>query len=82
MSNSKPAINIMYKSPIVENSLIEPSDSIALIPIKPKPCGPIITPEMIRPIIAGIFIFLNKMGDSKMIKSNREKTNTGFLSGR
>ena len=62
MSNSKPAINMMYNKPIVEKSLI--AESFARIF---KPCGPIITPAIIKPIIPGIFNFLRRMGESKMI---------------
>jgi hypothetical protein len=40
-----------------------------------------ITPEMINPIIPGIFIFFNKIGDNKIMKSINEKINTGLLSG-
>ena len=77
-SNSSPAMNMMYKSPIVANNLTEPSGSMVFFPIRPKPIGPIKTPERIRPIIAGIFTFLKTIGESKIIKSISEKISTGF----
>jgi hypothetical protein len=74
-------MNIMYNKPIVENNLIDPSWSSAPSPIKPNPFGPIITPEMISPIILGIRIFLNKIGDKSIIKRSNENTRIGFLIG-
>jgi hypothetical protein len=46
-----------------------------------NPCGPIITPEMISPIIPGIFSRFSRMGDNRIIKRIREKTNTGLVRG-
>jgi hypothetical protein len=43
-----------------------------------RPCGPMITPEIIRPIIPGIFSFFNKIGESKMISRINEKIRIGF----
>jgi hypothetical protein len=74
-------MNMIYNKPIVEKSLMEPSDSRAFSPISPRPLGPIITPEIINPIIAGILIFLRRMGDKRMINSNKENTKTGFFKG-
>jgi hypothetical protein len=50
-------------------------------PIRPRPCGPINTPDRIKPIIPGILSLLRIIGDKRMIKSSIEKTNTGFFSG-
>jgi hypothetical protein len=60
---------------------MDPSDSMVFSPIKLKPCGPMITPEIIKPIIEGILTFLKIMGESKIMKSNNEKTRTGFFIG-
>ncbi len=67
----------MYRSPIVENK-----STAEFFANKFSPCGPMITPEMIKPIIPGMFIFLSKIGDSKIMKSIREKINIGLLSGK
>ena len=67
---------------IVTNNFIDPSDSKSLAPINPIPCGPIITPEIISPIIAGIFNFRNTIGDNKMINKMVEKIKTGFFKGK
>jgi hypothetical protein len=82
MSSSNPAINMMYNNPIVENNLTDPSDSRSFSPIKLKPLGPMITPEIINPMIEGILIFLSKMGDKRMMKRISEKINTGFFKGK
>jgi hypothetical protein len=66
---------------MVENSFIDPSCAIVFSPIIPNPLGPIITPEIIKPIIFGIRAFRNIIGDSKIIKSNKENNKTGFFSG-
>ena len=66
----------MYRSPIVEKR--STAEFFAKIF---KPCGPIITPEIISPIIPGILIFLSKIGESRIIKSINEKINTGLLKG-
>jgi hypothetical protein len=47
-----------------------------------KPFGPTITPEMIKPIIAGIFNFLRTIGDNKMMNKISEKIKTGFFKGK
>jgi hypothetical protein len=67
---------------MVANNLIDPSGSIVFFPSNPKPSGPIITPEIISPIIAGILTLRRMMGESKIMKSISEKINTGFWSGR
>ncbi|MNS30236.1 hypothetical protein D3C72_622610 [compost metagenome] len=67
---------MIYKSPIVENK--STAEFFAKIF---NPCGPIITPEIISPIIPGILIFLSKIGESRIIKSINEKINTGLLKG-
>jgi len=46
-----------------------------------NPFGPIITPDIIKPIIPGILIRLSKIGESKMINKIRENTKTGLLKG-
>jgi hypothetical protein len=71
----------MYNRPIVENNLIEPSDFSALNPIKPKACGPINKPDIIKPIIPGIRNFRKTIGERRIINNNNEKTNTGLVSG-
>jgi hypothetical protein len=73
---------MIYKRPMVENNLIDPSDSIVFIPIIPNACGPIITPEIIKPMMDGIFILRNKIGERRMIKSKIENKSTGFFNGR
>jgi hypothetical protein len=60
---------------------MDPSDSIVFSPIKRRPFGPIIIPDIINPIIEGIRTFLRRIGESRMIKSNKEKTRTGFFIG-
>ena len=72
---------MIYKSPIVENNLMDPSDSIVFSPIKRRPFGPISIPEIINPIMEGILTFLRRIGESRIMKSNKEKTSTGFLIG-
>jgi hypothetical protein len=75
-SSSNPAINIMYNNPIVENK------SIALLFSKIfNPEGPIITPDIINPIIPGIFNFLRTIGESKIIERTSEKINIGLDKG-
>jgi hypothetical protein len=81
MSSSNPAINMIYSKPMVENNLTDPSDSSSFSPIKLNPFGPIITPEIIRPMIEGILIFLSRIGDNRMMKRISEKINTGFFKG-
>jgi hypothetical protein len=41
-----------------------------------------ITPEIIKPMIAGIFTFRSKIGDNKMINKRSANNNTGFFNGR
>ena len=72
----------MYNNPMVENSFTDPSDSSNFSPIKLNPFGPMITPEIINPIIEGILIFRNTMGDKSIMKRMSEKIRTGFFKGR
>lgn len=65
----------------MENSLIQPSEAKEFSPITPRPLGPIMIPDKINPMIPGILNFLNKIGESKMMKSIRENTKTGFVNG-
>jgi hypothetical protein len=74
-------MNIIYRSPIVENNFIDPSDSSVFAPIKPSPCGPIMRPDKMRPMIPGILNFRNTMGESKIMNSKIENTRTGFFNG-
>jgi hypothetical protein len=76
-SNSRPAINIIYRSPIVEKRSIAEFCSRIF-----KLWGPIITPDMINPIIPGILNRLSSIGESRIINSINENINTGFVSGR
>lgn len=41
-----------------------------------------ITPEIISPIIPGIFNLRNKIGERSIISNISEKTKTGFFSGK
>lgn len=76
ISNSKPAINMIYSSPIVENK------STALFFAKRlKPNGPITTPEMINPMIPGICSLRRNMGAKSIINKINEKIRTGFFNG-
>jgi hypothetical protein len=66
----------MYNNPMVENK------STALFFSRMfNPNGPIITPEIISPIIPGILSFCNKIGANRMISRINAKTNTGFENG-
>jgi hypothetical protein len=66
-------MNMIYSNPMVEKSLTAEFCSRKLMP-----CGPIITPEIMSPIIPGILSFLNNMGESNIMKRTSENTNTGF----
>jgi hypothetical protein len=66
---------------MVEKSLIHPSAARVFSPIIPRPFGPIIIPDKINPIIPGMRIRRKRIGDNKIIKSIKEKTNTGLVSG-
>lgn len=76
MSNSRPAINMMYNKPIVENK-----STAEFLSKRFKPCGPMSTPDKMSPIIPGILMRRSRIGDSKMIKRTRENISTGFVSG-
>jgi hypothetical protein len=41
-----------------------------------------IIPDSIKPMMPGILAFLKRIGESKMIKSIMEKTNTGLVKGK
>jgi len=66
----------MYNKPIVENK-----STAEFFASMFKPGGPMITPDIISPIIPGIFSLLSKIGDSSMMNNTNEKTSTGFFSG-
>jgi len=74
-------MNIMYNKPIVENSLIHPSEAREFSPMIPSPFGPIMIPERINPMIPGILKRLSRIGDNNIMRSKRENTNTGLSSG-
>ena len=76
MSSSRPAINMIYSNPMVEKS----SMAEFLLSIY-KPCGPITTPAIIKPMMPGIFSFLSRIGESKMMNNIKENINTGFSRG-
>jgi hypothetical protein len=75
-SNSSPTINMMYSNPMVEKSLIAEFCSMRY-----RPCGPMIVPEIIKPIIPGILNRFNSTGASKMMSRIRENMRTGLLNG-
>ena len=66
---------------MVEKSLIQPSAANEFSPITPKPFGPIIIPDNIKPMMPGILMRRRTIGDKRIIKSIKEKTNTGLVSG-
>ncbi len=76
ISSSKPAKNIIYKSPIVEKSVIADVFSIMF-----RACGPITTPEIIKPIMAGTFSLRKKIGENSITNSSTVKTKTGLPKG-
>lgn len=51
----------MYKSPIVENK-----STAEFLARMFNPCGPMITPEIISPMIPGILIFLVKSAKAEL----------------
>jgi len=67
---------MIYKSPMVENK-----STAEFFARMFRPCGPMMTPEMINPMIPGMFNRFNKMGDSNMINRINEKIKTGFFNG-
>ena len=69
-------MNMIYKSPIVENRSTK-----RLFSNKLKPLGPMIAPEIIKPIIPGILNLFIRMGTIKMTNSINEKMSTGFSNG-
>ncbi|MNT12365.1 hypothetical protein D3C86_1744480 [compost metagenome] len=46
-----------------------------------NPCGPMTTPEIIKPIIPGTLIERNKIGDNKIINKTSAKMSTGLFKG-
>lgn len=46
-----------------------------------NPFGPITTPEIIKPIMPGMFSRLKRIGEKSIINSIRENTSTGFVKG-
>jgi len=46
-----------------------------------RPKGPIITPDIINPIIPGILTLRRRIGDRSIINNINEKISTGLLSG-
>ena len=69
-------MNMMYRSPMVEKRSI--AELLANIF---KPYGPITTPVIINPIIPGIFNFLSRMGDKRIINKINENISTGLSNG-
>jgi hypothetical protein len=47
-----------------------------------NPFGPTIKPEIINPIMPGMFNFLSNNGENRMIESMRAKIKTGLLNGK
>ena len=76
ISSSSPAINIIYSKPIVENKSTAEFRSN-----KFSPCGPMTTPERMRPMIPGIRIRRSSIGDNNIMRSINEKMSTGLLNG-
>ena len=75
-SSSRPAVNMMYKMPIVENKLIAPELSMM-----PSACGPIATPHNISPMTCGMRNFCVKSGTINITPSITEKSATFFVNG-
>jgi hypothetical protein len=69
-------MNMMYSNPIVEKR----STALFFSNIF-NPWGPIINPEIINPIIPGIFSLRKTIGARSIIKSINEKTRTGLFRG-
>ena len=67
----------MYKRPVLDNNSKLFVDSIICVA-----CGPIKTPEIIKPIIPGILKRLNNSGENKIINKVSAKIKTGFFTGR
>jgi hypothetical protein len=70
-------MNMIYRRPMVEKS-----STAELFSRRFRPCGPMATPERMRPTVPGIFIFLRRIGESSMINRTSEKTRTGLVNGR
>jgi len=67
---------MIYSKPMVENK-----STAEFFSNQFNPCGPMIIPEMINPIIPGTLIGLRRMGESRIMKRTREKMSTGLVSG-
>jgi hypothetical protein len=67
---------MIYNKPIKENNSIA---SLFAMILKPK--GPMITPEIINPIIPGILNLRRSTGDNKMMNKITEKTKIKLLKG-
>jgi hypothetical protein len=77
MSISSPAKNMIYNKPVFESSSKLLVDSIIW-----RELGPIIIPEIIKPIIPGILNLLNRSGENKIIRRVSARIKTGFFTGR
>jgi hypothetical protein len=67
---------MIYNKPMVENNSIA-----EFFARRFNPCGPTITPEIINPMMPGIFNFLINIGERRIIRSINEKTSTGLFKG-
>jgi hypothetical protein len=66
----------MYNKPINENNSIA-----SLFAMMLKPNGPIMTPEIIKPIMPGILSFRRRTGERRMMNRITEKTRIKLLKG-
>jgi hypothetical protein len=75
--NSKPARNIIYKSPIVPRRIILLSNAIRF-----KPFGPIIIPDIIIPTMPGILNLFRIIGENNIINNTIANITTGLEKGK
>jgi hypothetical protein len=68
---------MIYNKPIVEKRSTAEFFSRRL-----KPKGPIRTPDIISPIIPGIFNLFNRIGERRMINKINENSRTGLVRGK
>jgi hypothetical protein len=61
--------------------MVEKSSTAEFFLIRYNPCGPIIAPETIKPIIPGILKRLKNNGIKRIIKRITEKIRTEFSNG-
>jgi hypothetical protein len=61
--------------------MVEKSSIASLLSMILNPCGPIITPEIIKPITPGIFSLRSTKGDRRIMKRITEKKSTGLEIG-